>query len=280
MGICKLETRGVSSPPPWPPSPSTLAVSAYSARIMYYCRRPKKKKVMCSRAESIFWFSTSALIEKRSGLSHSDPLYGSIPLRDGLNWNTTKLYSCRVVWLLCACGACVVMLCLQGTCSRPRLEQQEVSHIYVPLSGCCASPSLCYFLRTLVIICYTRCVCSVKDSRVMAFKLCLLVKNCINSTKPNMSTKSPVYILWIKWLEMSSVTFMRIVAHVRLCLLVLSIMSGMLKQIPGLQIWSAVQFNSQSHNKYWFKGIPHQTNILQIMITARKRKEEPWISLS
>lgn len=164
-----VSLRPEASPPLHPRSPSpTLAVSAYSAWFMYYCRRQKKKNVMCSRAESIFWFSTSALIEKLSGLSHSDPVYGCIPLRDGLNWNTTKLYSCQVVWLLCAC---VVMFCLQGTCSGPRLEQQEVSHIYVPLSGWRASPSsLCYFLRTLVIICYTQCICSVTDAHVIAFK--------------------------------------------------------------------------------------------------------------
>lgn len=178
MGICKLETRGVSSPR-W----QDLLILLGSC----ITARGKKKKLMCSRAESIFWFSTSALIEKLSGLSHSDPVYGCIPLRDGLNWNTTKLYSCQVVWLLCACGACVVMFCLQGTCSRPRLEQQEVSHIYVPLSGCRASPSsFCCFLRTVVIICYTRCICSVTDAHVTAFKcakLCHLLDRGVPACK-------------------------------------------------------------------------------------------------
>lgn len=192
MGICKLETRGVS------PSSPALAVSAYPAWFMYYCQRHKKKNVMCSRAESI-WFSTSALIEKLSGLSHSDPVYGCIPLWDGLNWNTTKWYSCQVVWLLCAC---VVLFRLQGTCSRPRLEQQEASHIYVPLSG---SPLLLlsatfldgnYLLHSVRLLSHGHTRQRVSTRKIMPHvRLArLLVKNVVNSTKSNMSTKSSMCI--------------------------------------------------------------------------------------
>lgn len=92
----------------------------------------------CNCTEPIFWFSTSTVLEKQSGLSHSDLVYCSArSVLFRMMWSETRNNvqlcsqgksggsfspSCRIIVFLCVCDW---TLHLQGTSSLLRFAQQE-----------------------------------------------------------------------------------------------------------------------------------------------------------
>lgn len=137
MGICKLETRGVSSPPPSAPLP-TLAVSAYSAWFMYYCQRRKKKK-KCNVQQSRVYFLIQHFRLNRKAI-RIVPQRSSLWLHSSSGWfklkhNKIILLSSRLA-SVCVCGN---VLSVGDVLTAEARTTGSLAHLCSPLRSPCFS---------------------------------------------------------------------------------------------------------------------------------------------